>query len=410
MRGRPRRQRHILCILFTSCLFSVILFVGFECRWRLTPDILFESFQHEKVSSIEQSENIPISCKQVALKLASRSPLPRSEMNELRRKVAISNPACYKRYEQDFANDFMSRSRQLHFNLHIPKAGGTSLCKLVRNNNITTPGDNCWEEPFCPVWCCACNWRRPVHKSVCDLLEERTLATLTNSPAAHNNNNNDNTLLEFAMNENYFDYPFCNERTYSIVLRDPVDRAMSHVNHFFEWVSNFGGPVVHKENATKLEEWYEMMQLHLGQNRNGILNMVQSNYMVWSLVAGNHFTFGKEIPDSVQVPYLEPTYAHLQEAKSALAKFDFLIDIFDSSLEACTETTFQLIGLTHQTRIQKELSPGLKVDPHKSNYKDFYRRQAYEQMNQLDIRLYEYAKELVKVDCAFFLYLEETTP
>ena len=134
-----------------------------------------------------------------------------------------------------------------HIMLHIPKLGGTSVCNRVeQSTNLTTVmHTNCqkWAgSSFCPLWCC-CDVVKPTKCSSIDQWEE-----------------------DFLMNENYLD-EFCPQRTYSIILREPTTRTISHINHLMK--------------AT-VSKWTWLRET---SNINWRLSLVQANYMTWSLSA-----------------------------------------------------------------------------------------------------------------------------
>lgn len=167
------------------------------------------------------------------------------EINRLRRMLASSNPACYERHFDAFAEQFAMRLTEVkrHLNLHTPKAGGTSFCSLARKNQFDTFDlpSTCFHWKFhYALWCCWGFADRP----------------------AMNSCSTGRKLRDFAMNENYLDYPTCpQKRLYSILLRDPVDRAMSQERHY----STLEHTVANKVNATRV----------------GRYNLFRKNYMTW---------------------------------------------------------------------------------------------------------------------------------
>jgi hypothetical protein len=118
----------------------------------------------------------------------------------------------------------LQKSAQLavkkHLNLHIPKAGGSSLCKFSQSAKMETPPGNCFHRVhFIPLWCCY-KWkdRKGFPKNItCDIF--------------------DRNLKEFTMNKNYLDYPLCmNTRLYSILVRGPVECTMSQERHYMKFI------------------------------------------------------------------------------------------------------------------------------------------------------------------------------
>lgn len=156
------------------------------------------------------------------------------EIHKMRRMIAISdNSSCYNRYLPAFINYTLNRMEHVHnhLNLHIPKSGGTSICSLAKQKskkytNFTVAKTNgCWEgDHFLPLWC---------NPHFVPGGDRSKWASLDNSALC---NMMDRNLSMFVMNENYLDHPLCTQqKIYSIVLRDPVDRVMSNERHLLEF-------------------------------------------------------------------------------------------------------------------------------------------------------------------------------
>ena len=111
----------------------------------------------------------------------------------------------------------------------------------------------------------------------------------------------DNQLPELAMNENYLDYPLClNERIYSVVIREPVNRTISQetqLNHLKQ-IKKFDNDI----NATLF---------------NARLNLARNNYMTWALAIGSSHV-GHKL-------YTMPQPKLLEIAKQTLLQMDFII-------------------------------------------------------------------------------------
>ena len=139
-------------------------------------------------------------------------------INEVRRNLVLKSPACFSRHFRLFEKAFLARPRHRHMNLHVPKSGGTTICQSVKKaGKLSTTKQNCWEGDFCPLWCC------------CGIPRPSTCANLAKLP------------YDFIMNENWFD-EFCpdSDRVYSIVIREPVSRAISHVNNLLPFIASHG--------------------------------------------------------------------------------------------------------------------------------------------------------------------------
>ena len=68
------------------------------------------------------------------------------EVNKLQRNLASEDPLRFQHRFLDFATYFRNRigSMRKHLNLHIPKSGGSSLCKLAKLvKKETHPSNNC---------------------------------------------------------------------------------------------------------------------------------------------------------------------------------------------------------------------------------------------------------------------------
>ena len=286
--------------------------------------------------------------------------------NTMRRMIALSpgnNTSCYKQYLQMFVNYTLNRIRRVkhrHINLHIPKSGGTSLCQLAKqysnkNTKFTTGNSGCWEGGhFLPLWCNPAfvpggdreDWLSEADASLCDVM--------------------DRTLPTFVMNENYLDHPLCtHQRMYSIVLRDPADRVMSHERHLL---------YLERENEEER------------------LKLIRNNYIVWALSSGATTEHGKRLS-------VVPVREHLEIAKDTLLKFDFLLDLSTlAQNETCYKNMLDLMGLAPNEQNppqhdMKGIGTGEEIA---------FSREEYRRLNLLDIELYEYAQRIITHDCEFY--------
>ena len=176
----------------------------------------------------------------------------------------------------------------------------------------------------------------------------------------------------FVMNENYLD-EYCNHHTYSIMIREPVSRAISHLNHFMEAV------------AWREDYKYETM--------NWRLSLVMSNYMVWALSAITVFhNNNSSSTDMIHAKNLHPNEEHLNFAKQRLMQMDYLVDLGHEN----TKCRDQI--LTHM-KIGTDLGEANKGS---SGYEQEFRRDDIEAVNRLDLELYLFAKGLIDADCAFY--------
>ena len=218
---------------------------------QLRPDVNYDYTQTEGINAEDRggaNEMSQVVCDQIDLNIDP------GEVNQLRRWLAYENPPCFQRRFSDFANHFRTRINDVknHLSLHIPKTGGTAFCSLARSMKDTFPlPGNCFNQDLrfgLPLWCC---WKFEDRQewdpeNVCNALDQ--------------------ILPEFTMNENYLDHPLCqNNRLYSILLRNPVDRAMSQERHLSRFSLN-GNWTMDKYSAR--------------------LELTRKNYMTWALTSG----------------------------------------------------------------------------------------------------------------------------
>ncbi len=279
------------------------------------------------------------------------------EINRLCRIIAIENPTCFDEYFGHFAHHFLRHLKKVkkHLNLHIPKAGGSSFCSIGRHSKYG-PGisrdTNCWErEHFYPMWCLDYFGTRPKWES-CEVM--------------------DASLPDFIMNENYLDYPLCmKQRLYSTLIRDPLDRAISHELHL-EALKDNGHHNMHKK----------IFDLRL--------SMARMNYMTWALTADL-------ADDDRNKAFQVPTKMHAQIAIDTLSRFDFLLEL--SVDLRCDAEILYFMGLgDHVKEPHKNTDAGaseLKKHPPE-------KKSIYMEWNDLDLEVYHYAQRLMKADCEFF--------
>lgn len=301
-------------------------------------------------SSVFSDEDTMAACEESMLPLLRNETIDPGDVNRLRRVVAMDNPSCFEKHFAIFANYFSDRINEVknHLFLHIPKAGGTSICSIAKKSEkeISLDANNCWErEHFLPLWCCGKFEDRPFWQSCEDL---------------------DGALPEFVMDENFLDFPLCmQQRIYSTLIRDPVDRAVSHRAH------------LNKFDA----------QGKLGDSYNKRLDLGLHNYFSWALSAG--MNNGSKISF---VPELD----NLKIAMDTISRFDFLLDLFHNS--TCNLKILGFMGFSNVTKLPNENEkPGENSEP--------IDREKLEDFNLLDRTLYEYALQITDVDCDFFLRL-----
>ena len=97
--------------------------------------------QQEKSSSLREIYNCGT--------IDSLKEMSFAQINQLRRSLMIHDSACYSQHKEKFIIAFKQRLDFRHIMLHIPKAGGTSVCEQVKqnSNSSTIKGKrNCWND------------------------------------------------------------------------------------------------------------------------------------------------------------------------------------------------------------------------------------------------------------------------
>lgn len=302
------------------------------------------------------------------------------KFNHLRRKAYMHDRSCYEEHQGDFKKAFLLRRRstgERHLNLHLPKSGGTSLCHAVLNDGFRSPNAACHNKAGCAAWCC-CSLDRP--KMTCDVLSSRYGRS------------------DWVANENYLDHPLClKDRLYSATIRDPISRSISHFEHFLDFMQHNainGIREKYKGKDIPHQSWWGNRHDSQGETARRI-NLIQSNYMTWSLVAGLH----EEAAD-----YQAGRGANdLQDAMDVIGDFDFLLGMDVQNVSAsCTSDTLAVMGLKNTTLGHEELDLHRKRGEGPDNYQYYYRRDTYARLNDVDVLLYEYVVQLIKADCDFF--------
>ena len=306
------------------------------------------------------------------------------QFNHLRRKAYMQDRSCYEEHLGDFKKAFLIRRRstgERHYNLHLPKSGGTSLCHAVLNDGFRSPNAACHNKAGCAAWCC-CSLDRP--KMTCDALSSRYGRS------------------DWVGNENYLDHPLClKDRLYSATIRDPISRSISHFEHFLDFMQhNAINGIREKYNGKDIpNQWWG--DRHDGQGETARrINLIQSNYMTWSLIAGLQEEAAR---------YRAGTGANdLQDAIEVIGDFDFLLGMDVQNVStSCTSDTLAVMGLKNTTLGHEKLDLHRERGEGQDNYQYYYRRDTYARLNDVDVLLYEYVVQLIKADCDFFAQIIE---
>lgn len=309
------------------------------------------------------------------------------EVNRLRRTWMEGDRFCYERYFSFFQDAFWKRHQTVtnHFNLHIPKAGGTSLCAMAKERWDNLTKWNCWDQDFFyPIWCCGTFQDR--ERVSCD------------AP------NNISSFPDFVMNENYLDHPLClKNRIYSIVLRDPVERAMSHEKHLRERLVTPPEKRVSRSGLNKQEFEEAKKRKAIARAR---LKLVRNNYITWSLSSGSHNLKRRDdreaTDDEQSIITWIPTLLDLEHAKDTLSRFDFLLEF--SRNARCDEAMLELMGFEEGKVVPHKNTGAARLKVKKENSSTWSIKQ-FKEHNQLDMELLQSARKWMESDCEFFASL-----
>ena len=390
----------------------------------------------------ESSDNNSISLNDLRILLKERSPTT-SKLNILRRQLMLQDFDCFNRHYKDmFIEAFQERTKLKHIMLHVPKTGGTSICNEIKKGSNTLnskhSNERCWKQFWSPSWCC---YQPKIGRPKCPDLSGNA-----------NNNNEAWHSDDIVMNENWLDEELCDgTHTYSILMREPVSRAMSQMNHY--------NTEFRRQCDTKQEacDWRRAL--------------IGSNYITWSLTAYVAVTTTSNESSSVvangtavttnnttrmttatktkkvntarqpqqvkqhssqiealQSVYFRPnkTEGHLDIAVLRLMKMDYIIDLnykpstpssssSDSLLPSCQSLMLQYLKIlppsqkpgTNQTSsssIKQQQLGHARNARSKSNYQKQFNRDKISRMNGLDVELYDFATQLMDIDCQF-LYM-----
>lgn len=216
------------------------------------------------------------------------------EINRLRRHLGIHEPECLDNNDvfMSFAAVLRHRALLRHYMLHIPRSGGTSLCKMfARHKIVTKPWYNCWLPQMWPEWFFG-DQREPEWNH-----EVMSCAKL------------DQLQYGMVANERWMDPLWCPKWFYSILLREPHARYHSMLEKTAEskWLKN-----PHTNHRFDYDDFHGRRELF-------------PNYLTWAL---------------------DPDNRDVGKAKYALERFDFIVDV---SNDECTRMQLDLMGIQEST-------------------------------------------------------------
>ena len=183
--------------------------------------------------------------------------------------------------------------QRIHYALHVHKSGGTTLCKMARKNGESTrmtnncnfPGDGPHTLGIVPSSAslsCQERYDRSIKEGI-------TFSTFERFVAVH---------------VGELDCPHL--FVYMLVVRDPIERAESHV-------------AVHGGKTARTDPLYRHVPLLDS-------DYARDNYLTRTLIGERGF--------SGEVPLGELTESHLEVAKGAIDKFEVVIRLSEFTLDA----------------------------------------------------------------------------
>lgn len=273
-------------------------------------------------------------------------------------------------YRKEFAN------RSTVFFSHISKSCGTQLCMCGWDSGCRAWGghnidDNChsrgmdfnpWDAPA---------WggdvpRKPVFET-CEGL-------------ARYNHKHHFTLEG---NENYLIHEgVCSQFWNVIVLRDPMDRVLSHFKH------------LSLLNEVSDKDW---AQVKLGKEWSADELTPRLAFEHAPIISNNFFVRNLIGRKGYKIPFGKVTHEHLEEAKQRLADFDLVL----IKSESLSDELQALLGWQCTTPVERTQ----KTEMYKDTLQNRWSAEEWDQLykaNELDRALFEHARQLELVDRRVF--------
>ena len=294
---------------------------------------------------------------------------------------------------------------------HISKAGGTSFHGLAKANHKEMPTWNRWRRQGGwfkgdgPVWCCD----EPIERSCED----------------HINMMGDNRLT---LQERYLDAnggkdkpQLCDELVYAVMLRNPVDRLMSHLNelaaHYLSLAQpdnqlvNRLGDVIEAgcTNASMVVEALCLDATSEGAKRQAFIKKlgqticgIASNYMTRSMLGTA--TFGAGVYQTHFKDTLVEDRADL--AIAVLESFSVVLLLEESAEDQSQLDLFKLTLGFDQADLANHHERPTTINSRRFVPESLSPEQRWrlEQLNEADLKLYERAKMIFRQDMFFYSF------
>jgi len=325
-----------------------------------------------------------------------------------------SQPAALRKISEGLVLKFFdaqitdSRRKDFVYFHHVSKSGGSFLCALSWLNGCRAPGGpeikhppgtpgellelvtggNCWSKAFGDKF----TWFPESIKYRNQSEESYTCARRLDYSRESG--------LNFFANEGFLPEPPMDRpcSTYGLtleVLREPISRAISHLNHEKDDAYLMDGPA----KACVPAEWRHTVKVpfqFLNLTCYGTLQHVTANNYQTRLLAGR---------DAFQQPLGGVSEKHLAEAKNALRRFDVLLLVNHRLMENAVDAdTILKVGLGFRVRS----SEARKINKRKYEVNLTEADAAFlREQNSLDLELFNYAEDLFELDSYLYHQAEK---
>jgi hypothetical protein len=325
-----------------------------------------------------------------------------SVVTRLKRKVPNVS-SCVKRLNVNIEYDRLVhtvaelyyesvRYRSSMYFLHISKSGGTAMCDLACRNGCRTPhcgkNGNCWSRQAKdgPIWEISNDhewWmdsgvklsRNAIYSNC--LLEERHLISKDWNFVA-----NENYLFGGETTPNHVQV-CSNQFLNVVVIRDPVERVISHMAHMQALYNKRQKKNIIFDNVKKFVSDFQV---------------VSSNYMSRILLGGKIF---RELDNTVLRSNHTLANEYLRLAKRHLSEFDVVIIMSDLFSNRAGNVLRRGLGWS-DVDLKSIVGENRFSGTNRTRTISSNDLKIIRDANELDMKLYEYAKFLAFSDRAFF--------